>query len=194
MIDSNPDEKELKSVITVATTISVQTHIQWPAAQSASSHGCLAKQVYRDLSGYDTERNTILDNLGPPPPIHALLLDTEFSSASASGTINHATACREYARENSRFVMGFLAQSCMNESEGDNFIAVATCTQGHEGKDKQDRNHMIRDLIKNAGTDVVIVDSAVLSASYSRSDALEYRQQGWAAYVDRIGSRESARV
>lgn len=142
----------------------------------------------------EEDRKAALEHLGPPPFFRALLLLAQMSSKDNFFFPQYTEACAHHARLNRDFVMGYIAQSCMNTKEGDNFITMTPGVQksaGGDGKGQQYNTPL--KVVTETGADVIIVGRGVLNAPDRKREALEYRKQGWEAYEQRLRAGRNRR-
>jgi uridine monophosphate synthetase len=140
------------------------------------------------------DRQAMLDHLGPPPYLRALLLLAQMSSADNFFTTPYTQACLAQARLHRNFVMGFIAQQCLNEQPDDIFITMTPGVQLSAGGDGMGQQYNTPSVVVGEkGTDVIIVGRGILAAPDRTSAAREYQRQGWEAYLARVrGARAAA--
>lgn len=176
-----------QSIVSVSTTISTKTETISPQPvlrDSLSRHSSSEESQNKDD---EQRRLQALDDLGPPPFYRALLLLAQMSSADNFFTPPYTNACLLHARQNKDFVMGFISQQALNKNANDNFITMTPGVQKAAGGDGMGQQYNTpRKVIVEAGADIIIVGRGVLNASDRRTEALEYRRQGWLAYEERI--------
>lgn len=186
------DRTRKQSVVSVSTTISMKSE-----ALSPQPH--MRPSISRVSSGNDLDEDEgddpeALDHLGPPPFFRSLLLLAQMSSANNFFTPEYTAACLKHAREHRDFVMGFIAQQCMNEKPEDNFITMTPGVQLQAGGDGLGQQYNTpQKVIGEAGTDIIIVGRGIIAAQDRRAAALEYRKQGWQAYKDRVQTLRRSR-
>ena len=131
------------------------------------------------------------------PMDRGLLILAQMSTKGCLMTEEYTQACIEAAREHSRFVMGYVAQECLNSEPADNFIHMTPgCKLPPQGEEEdgqlegdglgQQYNTPAK-LIGIKGTDIVIVGRGIITAADPKSEAERYRRRAWAAYQARIG-------
>lgn len=178
-----------QSVVSVSTTISTQTETISPQPQlrvSLSRH--TSSDDVHETEDEDHRRQALAD-LGPPPFYRALLILAQMSSAGNFFTAQYTADCLKAARENTDFVMGFIAQSNLNELPDDNFITMTPGVQKVSGGDGKGQQYDTpRKVIIEKGSDIIIVGRGILHAADREQEALEYRKQGWLAYEERLRS------
>ncbi|KAL9094989.1 MAG: hypothetical protein Q9165_002591 [Trypethelium subeluteriae] len=135
--------------------------------------------------------SSAIERLGSPPLGRALLLLAQMSSEGNLLTGEYTQRCAQMARGHREFVMGFIAQESLNREPADNFITLTPGVnlvgkgdglgQQYNGPDK---------VIKEAGSDVMIVGRGILIAEDRAEEAEKYRAAGWKAYEERVGLRK----
>lgn len=172
------------SVVTATTTIS-QTY------EGARTPASLARAVSAG-EGDDGDRAEALDALGDPPLARALLLLAEMSSEGNLMDAGYTKKCVEAARENQDFVVGFISQRTLNESNKDNFLSFTpgvslTSPEGvGDGLGQQYRTPA--KVIVEDGCDIVIVGRGIIGAKDRAKEAERYMSAAWKAYEARIGN------
>jgi uridine monophosphate synthetase len=130
------------------------------------------------------------------PMDRGLLILAQMSTKGCLMTKEYTQACIEAAREHRRFVMGYVAQECLNSEPDDNFIHMTPgCKLPPEGEEEngqlegdglgQQYNTPAK-LIGICGTDIVIVGRGIITAADPKSEAERYRRRAWKAYQARI--------
>lgn len=172
------------SVVSVSTTISMKSETLSPPAslRPQNSQG----SATGDESESEEDPQSALDALGSPPYFRALLLLAQMSSANNHFTPEYTRACVQAARANRDFVMGYIAQQSLNERSDDNFITMTPGVQLAAGGDGKGQQYNTPRKVIEGGTDVIIVGRGIIMAPDRKAAALEYRKQGWAAYLERI--------
>jgi uridine monophosphate synthetase len=146
-----------------------------------------------DHNSSAADRQAMLDHLGPPPYLRALLLLAQMSSANNFFTAPYTQACLEQARLHRKFVMGFIAQQCLNEQPDDIFITMTPGVQLSAGGDGMGQQYNTPSVVVgDKGTDVIIVGRGILAAPDRTMAAREYQRQGWEAYLARVRSARAA--
>ena len=139
------------------------------------------------------DRQAIVSISGSSPK--GLLLLAEMSSEGNLLTADYAHQCLRLARDHRDFVIGFIAQRCLNIEPDDQFITFtpgvslppADCTTGEpKGDGLGQRYTSPRQAVLERGSDVVIVGRGILRAPDPRSEAERYRLEAWRAYKDRL--------
>lgn len=130
------------------------------------------------------------------PMDRGLLILAQMSTKGCLMTKEYTQACIEAAREYRRFVIGYVAQECLNSEPDDNFIHTTPgCKLPPEGEDEngqiagdglgQQYNTPAK-LVGIKGTDIVIVGRGIITADDPQSEAERYRRKAWKAYLTRI--------
>ena len=183
-----PPADRKQSVVSVSTTISTRTESISPRPE-AGAFG-------EDVANLDTA--TQLARLGEPPFLRSLLLLAEMSSAGHLMTPEYRQASVDIARAHREFVMGFIAQRCLNSEPDDNFITMTPGCQlpppGQEGQKLGDslgqQYNTPGKLVLEQGCDIIIVGRGIVRANDRNAEALRYKEAGWAAYEARIGKKQ----
>jgi uridine monophosphate synthetase len=130
------------------------------------------------------------------PLDRGLLLLAQMSTKGCLMSKEYTQACVEAAREHKGFVMGYVAQECLNSAPDDNFIHMTPgCKLPPPGEEEngqlegdglgQQYNTPAK-LINVCGTDIVIVGRGIVSAGDPPSEAERYRRKAWKAYLARL--------
>jgi uridine monophosphate synthetase len=139
-----------------------------------------------------------LEELGEAPFDRGLLLLAEMSSEGSLMTGEYTRRCVGAARQFSDFVVGFIAQRCLNEAAGDRFITMTPgvslppangATRDH-GDGLGQQYNTPKSVILEKGIDVIIVGRGILKADSPKEEAERYRRAGWDAYEQRIASKK----
>jgi uridine monophosphate synthetase len=186
--DDDDDRKGRKhSVVSVSTTISTKTETISPQPSLRPSVSRESAQENDEKKEEVEDPQAALENLGPPPFYRALLLLAEMSSKDHFFTPQYVEACLKQARLKKDFVMGFIAQRSLNTEKDDNFIVMTPGVQLSAGGDAHGQQYNTpRKVIGESGADVMIVGRGIYGASDRGKAALEYRKQGWLAYLERL--------
>ena len=141
--------------------------------------------------------DVVFPGIEEAPSDRGLLLLAQMSTKGCLMTPDYTQACVEAARENKKFVMGFVAQECLNSAPEDNFIHVTPgCKLPPEGEEENGRldgdglgqqYNTPAKLINIRGTDIVIVGRGIILAADPPSEAERYRDRAWKAYLSRLG-------
>lgn len=130
------------------------------------------------------------------PVDRGLLILAQMSTKGCLMTEAYTQACVEAARAHKSFVMGYVAQECLNTKPDDDFIHMTPgCKLPPEGEDEdgkiegdglgQQYNTPAK-LIGLCGTDIVIVGRGIITAADPQSEAERYRRRAWKAYLARL--------
>ncbi|KAK3304031.1 Orotidine 5'-phosphate decarboxylase domain-containing protein [Chaetomium strumarium] len=138
----------------------------------------------------------IFPGIEEAPLDRGLLLLAQMSTKGCLMTKEYTQACVEAAREHKGFVMGYVAQECLNSAPDDNFLHMTPgCKLPPPGE--EDNGELEGDglgqqyntpakLINVCGTDIVIVGRGIISAGDPPSEAERYRRKAWKAYLARL--------
>ena len=177
------NEGRKNSIVNVETRITQSTTTRH--AQLKPTRSTDAEAPEPDLEG--------LEALGSPPLARGLLLLAEMSSADNLFTPAYTSKCVSMARDNSDFVVGFIAQQGLNSKDGDNFITFTPGVQlGKSGDGLGQKYRTPRKVVLQEGCDVVIVGRGILEAEDRRAEAERYRKEAWGAYVERVKGKTSS--
>ncbi|KAH7367292.1 orotidine 5'-phosphate decarboxylase [Plectosphaerella cucumerina] len=130
------------------------------------------------------------------PLDRGLLILAQMSSAGNFMNKEYTQACVEAAREHTDFVMGYVAQECLNSEPSDTFIHMTPgCQLPPEGEEengvvagdgKGQQYNTPQKLIGLCGTDIIIVGRGIIKAADPQSEAERYRSRAWKAYLQRV--------
>ena len=113
-------------------------------------------------------------------------------------TPEYTSACVRTAQENRDFVLGFICQRSLNQTQGDNFFCMApgvnlppastgqAVTGDGKGQVWRDPEVVVGG---KEGVDIAIVGRGILGAEDRKAEAERYRKAAWGAYEGRIGRR-----
>lgn len=138
----------------------------------------------------------VLVGIEEAPMERGLLILAQMSSAGNFMNEEYTRACVEAARENTKFVMGFVAQENLNSQPSDDFLHMTPgCQLPPEGEEengtvqgdgKGQQYNTPQKLVGLKGTDIVIVGRGILKSADPQSEAERYRSRAWKAYLTRI--------
>lgn len=141
--------------------------------------------------------DVVFPGIEEAPMDRGLLLLAQMSSKGCLMTKDYTQACVEAARENKGFVMGYVAQECLNQAPDDTFIHMTPgCKLPPAGEEENGRvegdglgqqYNTPAKLIEVCGTDIVIVGRGIINADDPHSEAERYRIKAWKAYQARLG-------
>lgn len=116
----------------------------------------------------------------------ACLLIGEMSSAGTLATGEYTKAAVEMAKEHKDFVIGFISLSCLvNDPQ---LIHMTPGVQLNAGGDKLGQQYLTpTEVIVNRGSDVIIVGRGVYQAGDPVQAAVQYKEEAFAAYMQRTG-------
>jgi orotidine-5'-phosphate decarboxylase len=132
-----------------------------------------------------------------------LLLLAEMSSAGALTKGEYTEETVRMARANRDFVIGFIAQRRMDgigatadspAPEDEDFLILSPGVGLDVKGDSMGQQYRTpRQVVLECGSDVIIVGRGVYGKDYSKVDeigaqARRYRDEGWNAYQERVGS------
>ncbi|KUJ21858.1 Orotidine 5'-phosphate decarboxylase [Mollisia scopiformis] len=146
-------------------------------------------------SGGEDFGEEVLRGIEEAPLERGLLILAQMSSKGNFMNKEYTDACVESARENSDFVMGFIAQESLNRQEDDQFLCMTPGCQLPPAEDedaevkgdgKGQQYNTPQKLIGQMGADIIIVGRGIIKAADPIIEAERYRQKGWEAYEERI--------
>ncbi len=130
------------------------------------------------------------------PPERGILILAQMSTKGCLMTSEYTQACVEAAREHKQWVMGFVAQECLNTQPDDAFITMTPGCKlppeeeeenGHVEGDGLGQQYNTPDrLVRVCGADIVIVGRGIITAGDPPSEAETYRRKAWKAYLGRL--------
>ena len=90
------------------------------------------------------------------------------------------------AKQHKDFVIGFVSLSCLVDDP--QFIHMTPGVQLNAGGDKLGQQYLTpMEVIVNRGSDVIIVGRGVYQAEDPVKAAVQYKEEAFAAYMQRIG-------
>ncbi|EFA80224.1 bifunctional UMP-synthetase [Heterostelium album PN500] len=115
-----------------------------------------------------------------------LLLLAQMSSKGSLCVGEYTNQMIEMGKQNSDAVMGFICQERL-ESMSDNFVLMTPGIQFNSKGDSMGQQYNTPDyVVKEKGTDVIIVGRGIYQNSEPKSEAIKYKQAAWAAYESRL--------
>jgi uridine monophosphate synthetase len=123
--------------------------------------------------------------------VRATLLLAQMSSENNLLTPEYTNSCVQIARQQSDFVLGFIAQESLNTRGDDNFLTftpgVKLLDEGESAGDGQGQQYRTpKDVVAEDGVDLIIVGRGILNAEHRIVAAERYRKEAWDAYESRI--------
>ncbi|KAI9705692.1 MAG: orotidine 5'-phosphate decarboxylase [Bogoriella megaspora] len=132
-----------------------------------------------------------IERLGPIPISRSLLLLAQMSSENNLLTPDFTQKSVAMAREHKEFVMGFIAQQGLNTEREDNFITMTPGVNlGSSGDGLGQQYNSPARIVRDQGSDIIIVGRGILNAEDKTEEAERYRKEGWRAYEERVGLRK----
>jgi len=118
------------------------------------------------------------------PKGRGLLLLAELSSKGALTTPEYAEATVEMAKQYPDFVFGFISQRKLTDDP--QFIHMTPGVNlGKKGDSLGQQYNTPEKVIRENGTDIIIVGRGIIEAEDPAAEALRYREAGWKAYLAR---------
>jgi orotidine-5'-phosphate decarboxylase len=133
----------------------------------------------------------------PYGPERGLLILAEMTSKGSLATGRYTTASVDYARRHKEFVMGFICTRSLTEvqstettkSEGEDFVVFTTGVNLSSTGDKLGQQYQTPQSAIGRGADFIIAGRGIYAAADPVEAAKQYQQQGWEAYLARVGSQ-----
>lgn len=151
-------------------------------------------RLSRTMSGGGDE--ILFGGIEEAPLDRGLLILAQMSSKGNFMNKEYTQACVEAAREHKHFVMGFVAQECLNTQPDDDFIHMTPGCQLPPAEEDEDsaiagdgkgqQYNTPQKIIGIAGADLVIVGRGILKAGDPQEEAERYRSAAWKAYSERV--------
>ena len=121
------------------------------------------------------------------PAPRGLLLLGEMSSKGNLGGGEYLSKTLEMARMDPGFVMGFIAQTAVENREGEDWIVMTPGVNlGRKGDGLGQQYNTPDRVVRVKGCDVIIVGRGIIGAEDPRTTAEEYRKTAWEAYEKRV--------
>lgn len=115
------------------------------------------------------------------PKGNGLLLIAELSSQGALTKGDYVNAAIVMAKQNSDFVIGFIAQHKLVDEP--NFISLTPGVQMQSGKDALGQQYITPEqAIIEQGSDIIIVGRGIYAQQNPLVEAKKYRHAGWQSY------------
>ncbi|TLS27119.1 hypothetical protein PpBr36_04386 [Pyricularia pennisetigena] len=150
-------------------------------------------RLSKSMSGEGVD-DLVFPGIEEAPMERGLLILAQMSSKGCLMTPDYTAACVEAARENRRFVMGFVAQEGLNSEPDDDFITMTPgCKLPPQGEEENGplegdglgQQYNTPTKLIGLGTDIVIVGRGIIKADDPQSEAERYRRKAWSAYQER---------
>jgi orotidine 5'-phosphate decarboxylase subfamily 1 len=121
----------------------------------------------------------------------ALLLLAEMSSQGNLATDSYTEKTLAMAKEHADFVIGFIAMRKLCDDPS--FIYLTPGVQKEAGGDSLGQRYQTPStVIKDAGSDIIIVGRGIYKAKDPETEAKEMRSLGWQAYLERLHTASHA--
>lgn len=216
--DADPEEEEQRDVDADADAREQQQQQQKAAAAAAAREAedrkgsivsitTVTQQSYEPADSPRLPKTSseglddaVFPGIEEAPADRGLLLLAQMSSKGCLMTADYTRACVEAAREHRDFVMGYVAQQCLNQAPDDNFVHMTPgCKLPPPGEEENGGGSPLLEgdglgqqyntpakLIGECGTDIVIVGRGIIEAGDPPSEAERYRRRAWKAYLARL--------
>ncbi len=118
-----------------------------------------------------------------------LLLLAEMSSSGnlATALPGYREAVVDMAKRDPTFVFGFISMGDLGVKQGDTFVYMTPGVKLTGGGDALGQQYNTpENVVRERGSDIIIVGRGIYGASNPRIAASQYREAGWNAYLNRI--------
>lgn len=111
----------------------------------------------------------------------------------ATGTYTERSV--EYARRYKGFVMGFVSTKALSDvqaegqEDGEDFVVFTTGVNLSDKGDKLGQQYQTPESAVGRGADFIIAGRGIYKAEDPVEAAKRYREEGWNAYLKRIGAQ-----
>jgi len=121
------------------------------------------------------------------PKGRGLLLIAQMSSSDSNTNGDVISKSVAIAKKYPDFVFGFISQERLVPEEPEFVYCTPGVSLNQSSDDRGQNYNTPAHLIKEKGSDVIIVGRGIISAMDPRAAAHQYREQAWHAYQQRIG-------
>lgn len=125
-----------------------------------------------------------------------LLILAEMTSKGSLATGAYTSASVDYARKYPSFVLGFVSTRALGEvessvapAEGEDFVVFTTGVNLSSKGDKLGQQYQTPQSAIGRGADFIIAGRGIYAAPDPVEAAKQYQQQGWEAYLARVGGQ-----
>lgn len=125
-----------------------------------------------------------------------LLILAEMTSKGSLATGSYTSASVDYARKYHSFVLGFVStrslaevESSVAAAENEDFVVFTTGVNLSSKGDKLGQQYQTPQSAIGRGADFVIAGRGIYAAPDPVEAARQYQQQGWEAYLARVGGQ-----
>ncbi|KAJ5084200.1 orotidine 5-phosphate decarboxylase pyrG-Penicillium chrysogenum [Penicillium alfredii] len=126
-----------------------------------------------------------------------LLILAEMTSKGSLATGPYTAASVDYARKYPSFVLGFVSTRSLGEvpatvaaSADEDFVVFTTGVNLSSTGDKLGQQYQTPQSAVGRGADFIIAGRGIYAAPDPQEAARQYQQQGWEAYVARVGGAQ----
>ncbi|KAL1988413.1 hypothetical protein VTN96DRAFT_9468 [Rasamsonia emersonii] len=134
----------------------------------------------------------------PYGPDRGLLILAEMTSKGSLATGEYTKASVDYARKYRGFVMGFISTRALTEvqsdvttaAEDEDFVVFTTGVNLSSKGDKLGQQYQTPRSAIERGADFIIAGRGIYAAPDPVEAAKRYQQEGWEAYLARIGTSQ----
>lgn len=125
-----------------------------------------------------------------------LLILAEMTSKGSLATGSYTSASVDYARKYQSFVLGFVSTRSLSEvestvaaKEDEDFVVFTTGVNLSSKGDKLGQQYQTPQSAIGRGADFIIAGRGIYKAEDPVEAAKQYQQQGWEAYLARVGGQ-----
>jgi orotidine-5'-phosphate decarboxylase len=125
-----------------------------------------------------------------------LLILAEMTSKGSLATGSYTSASVDYARKYQSFVLGFVSTRSLSEvestvakNEDEDFVVFTTGVNLSSKGDKLGQQYQTPQSAIGRGADFIIAGRGIYAAPDAVEAAKQYQQQGWEAYMARVGGQ-----
>lgn len=119
------------------------------------------------------------------------------TSKGSLATGDYTSASVDYARKYQSFVLGFVSTRALTDvpasvsaNENEDFVVFTTGVNLSSKGDKLGQQYQTPQSAIGRGADFIIAGRGIYAAADPVEAAKQYQQQGWAAYLDRVGGSQ----
>ncbi|KAJ5730269.1 Orotidine 5'-phosphate decarboxylase [Penicillium malachiteum] len=133
----------------------------------------------------------------PYGPERGLLILAEMTSKGSLATGAYTSASVDYARKYQSFVLGFVSTRALTEvpstvaaADDEDFVVFTTGVNLSSKGDKLGQQYQTPQSAIGRGADFIIAGRGIYAAPDPVEAVKQYQQQGWEAYLARVGTNQ----